>query len=347
MIRSASGLMIGAFALAASAFLFLAAGDASAEVEGNCDAFFGGIDVSGLDSGSKSDAIKVSEDDIVDVRFTSSAGFESHKVVVKFADIPGGSVNVDDEEDGGDTEWTGTVNIDDWAWAGAGLYKVEGTAVLSDGSECKGAVLIDVDKPFYETVAGIGAVVLTGAGVASIGATAVSSVAEGRRASRKVEDWVMDELESVSAGQTYKPPDRSNVIEDALDFFCLFMVLPALVLTGAAMATGGAAPDGGLGLPRAVWRPRLAVAGVTGGILAGIGAVVLLQQAGEIFPSTTTLILWIGVGLLLGVVLPSLIRALNVISVNRTIDRAERRLLDAGAKPGAPPANPPGEGASS
>lgn len=330
MTRLTVGLCTVLIALATGAFLFGARG-ASAEIEGNCDAFFAGVDVSTLDSGNTDDAIIVKEDDIVVVNFTSSSGFESHKVTVKFADIPGGSVDVEDEEDDGDTEWSGDVVIDDWAWAGAGLYKVEGTATLSDGSECSGAALIDVDKAWYTTVAGIIALVLTLFGVASIGVAAVNSVVEGRRATQKIDDWVMGELESVSGGKSFVQPERKTIIADAIDSFCLFAIIPGLILTGAAMATGAGAPGGDLSLPRASWRPRISISGVVGGIFAGIGFVGILQQSGQVFPSVGTLILWLAIGLVLGVVLPSLIRALNVVSVNRAIGRAERRLKDAGA----------------
>lgn len=339
MTRLTIGIVAAFIALGSGAFLY-GAGGASAEVEGNCDAVFAGIDVSTLDSGSKDDAIKVKEDDIVIVNFTSPAGFESHEVTVKFADIPGGSVTVEDEEDDGDSEWSGDVVIDDWAWAGAGLYQVEGTAVLSDGSECSGAALINVDKAWYTTVAGIIALILTLFGVASIGVAGVNSVLEGTKATKKIDDWVMGELENVSGGKSFTKPDKGTLISDAIDSFCMFAILPGLILTGAAMATGTSGPGAGLGLPRASWRPRISISGVIGGIFAGIGFVGILQQSGQVFPNAGTLVLWLGIGLLLGVVLPSLIRALNVVSVNRAISRAERRLMDAGASAPATPWTP-------
>lgn len=332
MARWTIGLGTLLLALATSAFLF-SAQRASAEVEGNCTATLKGVDVSQLDSGNTNDAIKVTEDEVVVVTFTSSAGFESHQVKVKFADIPGGSVDVEDEDDDGDTEWSGDVVIDDWAWAGAGLYKVEGKATLSDGTECSGAALIDVDKAWYTTVAGIVALVITIFGVGSIGVAGVGSVIEGRRATKKIDDWVVGELESVSGGKSYAPPPRQALLMDPVEACCQFAIIPALILTGAAMASGPSGPSepgGGLGLPRATWRPRISVSGVVGGIAAGIGFVVILQQAGQVFPNTGTLVLWIAIGLVLGVVVPSLIRGLNVISVNRAVDRAERRLTEAG-----------------
>lgn len=342
MYRLISGLFLAAAAACVFAF-YSDTGVTSAEVEGDCEAFFSGIDVSELDSDNLDDAIPVAEDDVVDVRFSSGMGFESHSVEVKFADIPGGSVNVEDEEDGGDTEWTGTVNVDDWAWAGGGLYKVEGSATLSDGSECTGAVLIDVDKPFYETVAGLIALFLTAFGAGSVAVAGMTSVLEGRRTIKRIDDWAINELDNVSRGQPYTPPQRRDLIGGAIDNFCLFVVLPALILTGAAMAAGEGTKRS-LNLPRAVWRPRLSVSGIVGGIVAGLGVVVVLQQAGQIFPGTGTILLWIGLGLVLGVVVPSLMRALNVISVNRSISRAERRLLEAGAAPDATRGNPPAEG---
>ena len=338
MTRLIASIGIALVALGSGAFLMGTSG-AAAEIEGNCDAFFAGVDVSELDSGNADDAIAVKEDDIVVVNFTSPAGFESHEIVVKFADIPGGSVSVEDEEDDGDTEWSGDVVIDDWAWAGAGLYQVEGKATLVDGSECTGTALINVDEAWYTTVAGIIALVLTVFGVASIGVAGVSSVMEGQKAKKKIDDWVMGELESVTPGKSFVKPPRNTIIAEAIDSFCMFAIIPGLILTGAAMATGASGPSGGLGLPRASWRPRISISGVIGGIFAGLGFVGILQQSGQVFPNTVTLVLWIGVGLILGVVLPSLIRALNVLSVNRAIGRAERRLMDAGVAGSAPPAS--------
>ncbi len=104
-----------------SGVVFLSShGTASAEVDGNCEARFRGIDVGPLDSTSAGDAITVAEDEIVGVVFTSTVGFESHEVTVQFADIAGTKIEADsDDDDDGATQWTGDVNVDDWSTWGA------------------------------------------------------------------------------------------------------------------------------------------------------------------------------------------------------------------------------------
>jgi len=349
MSRLTFGLVLGFVALVCSAFFFYGSETASAEIEGDCSAFFNGIDVTPLDSTSPDDAITVTDDDVVDIVFISTAGFESHEVTVQFANVSGTKIEADSgDDDDGDTQWTEDVKIDDWDTWGAGLYRVEGSATLSDETECSGAVLIDVDKNPLTTVAGIVALVIGAFGALSVAAASVTSIFEGRRSSRKIEDWVLNEVEQVSAGRSYTPPNRGVLFGDLMDAWCLFMVLPAIILTGAAMASGGGpASAASINLPRASWRPRFSISGTIGGILLGLGVVVLLQQYGEIFPNLTTIIGYIVGGIALGIVLPSLIRVVNVLSLNRALTRAEARLAAAatgggsGATPTAAPTPTP------
>ena len=337
MSRLTFGLVLGFAALVSGAFFFYGSETASGEVEGSCSAFFKGIDVAPLDSTSPGDAIPVEEDEIVGIVFTSAVGFESHEVTVQFADIAGTKIEADsDDDDDGDTQWTGDVNVDDWASWGAGLYRVEGSAILSDGTECSGAVLVDVDKNPLTTVAGIVALVTGAFGAGSIAAASATSVLEGRRASRRIEDWVGNEVEQVGLGQPYTPPNRAALFGDLMDAIYLFMVFPAIILAGAGMASGsGSGPAASINLPRAAWRPRLSISGIIGGILLGLGVVVLLQQYGELFPNITTIVGYIVAGLALGIVPPSLIRAWNVLSLNRALARAEARLAAAATGGGA------------
>jgi hypothetical protein len=348
MSRLTFGLVLGFVAVVSGAVAAIDPGTASAEVEGDCSAFFKGVDVAPLDSTSPGDAIVVEEDEIVDIVFQSDVGFRSHEVTVQFADIGGTKIEADsDDDDGGDPQWIGDVNVDDWATYGAGLYRVEGSATLTDGTECSGAVLVDVDKNPLTTVAGIVALVTGAFGAGSIAAASATSVIEGRRASRRIEDWVSNEIEQIGAGQRYTPPNRGALIGDVMDAWCLFMVLPAIILTGAAMASGGASVSpASINLPRASWRPRFSISGTIGGILLGLGLVVLLQQYGELFPNIATVLIYIAAGLALGIVLPSIIRLLNVLSVNGALSRAEARLAAAATGGGASlgtPANPPAE----
>ncbi|MFQ5471776.1 MAG: hypothetical protein ACE5FA_02665 [Dehalococcoidia bacterium] len=349
MTRLTFGMILLGIALMSGVVFLSSYGTASAEIEGNCEAQFKGIDVAPLDSTSAGDAIAVAEDEIVNIVFTSSAGFASHKVTVQFADIAGTKIEADsDDDDGGDTQWSGSVNVDDWASYGAGLYRVEGSANLSDGTQCTGAVLVDVDKNPLTTVAGLVALGVGAVGAGSVAASTATSVLEGRRASRRIKDWVTNEVEQVNLGRTYTPPDRGALFGEVMDGWCLFMVLPAIILTGAAMATGGGGgATGVVSLPRASWRPRFSVSGTIGGILLGLGGVVLRQQYGQLFPDLATVVVYIVAGVALGIVLPSLIRALNVLSLNRALARAEARLAQAKGSIGGPPSATPATESSS
>lgn len=322
-----------------------------AEVNGNCQATFKGVDIAGLSSSSAGDAIDVDDNETVGVTFTSPVGFTSHDIKLEIAGI---SRSVASDTDDGDTQWSETVNVNDYAWAGAGLYKVSGSATLSDGSSCSGAALINVTANPLTTVAGgaaAAATVVGGAGV--LGSSAVAA-RNGARGSRKVEDWIVDEIEK--AGSSNEPPQQQQLSEEqawieTVDLFfgpfypgripCSILILPALVLTVGAMATpgGGSMPSApkGLHLRRIGWRPRITAAGVLGGFLAGVGIVVLLQQY-AVTPLTGTMaIVGIVGGLALGLILPSLVHLWSVMRVNSSIARGEQRLGAAIGKGGSAP----------
>jgi hypothetical protein len=104
------------------------------------------------------------------------------------------------------------------------------------------------------------------------------------------------------------------------------------------MAAGGApaAAEPATRLPRAGWRPRISVVGIIGGLLAGVGTVVLLQQYAVVYPTRAVAIEGLAGGLALGLVIPSLLRVFAVWRLNRTIARAERRLNSAPAQQPTP-----------
>lgn len=71
------------------------------------------------------------------------------------------------------------------------------------------------------------------------------------------------------------------------------------------------------------WRPSLGIKSLLFGLLTGVGLAVLSQQLGWIPFATTTLILWLVAGVLLGAVLASVGYAIGVARVNRALERAE------------------------
>lgn len=74
---------------------------------------------------------------------------------------------------------------------------------------------------------------------------------------------------------------------------------------------------------RVAWKPKLSVIGIAGGVLGAVGCVVFLQQAGSVFPTQNVVNGAFFGGLLAGVVLPSLGRAVAVGRINRALARRE------------------------
>ena len=318
---------------------------ASAEIEGNCTATIKGADIGSLSSSDPDQAIEVAGDEVVEVTFNSPAGITAYDIKLTAVDIGDGQTIASDSDVGGDTSFSDSVNVKDYAWAGGGLYRVSGDVTLGDGSLCTGAALINVDKEFYETAAGIIALGATGLGLGGIVAANFSAVREVGSRPKSVEEWVMNEVEKApepAPGQSATTGNQASSDDsgpwDPFEFelsMCLFWTMPALVLTGlmmvgmiptSALAASSPGGSGGRRLKRVSWRPRISAVGLAGGILGGLGYVVLRQQMGDIFPDAADFLIAIGIGLVLGVVVPSLIRIVTVARTNRAIANAEERL---------------------
>jgi hypothetical protein len=338
-----------------------------AEIDGNCEASIKGVDVRDRSSTSAADAIDVDEDEVVSVGMTSPTGFASHKIDLEIAGV---RRTVSSKTDEGDTSWSGSVNVKDYAWAGAGLYTVIGSATLSDGSSCSGAALINVTRNPLTTVAGAAAAATTAVGLVGVGTSAAASSLEGMRSGRRVEEWITDEIESVGRADQQRAAERDReerrrreaeedeeywdertyqIYSAAIISWCAALALPALILTSVAMVGGGGSPrppGPRRRLRRVSWRPRITGAGLLGGLLGGAGIVVLLQQY-AVTPLTRSLAIeGLVIGVVVGLVLPSLVRVWSVVHINGAIAKAERRLNEALAKAGPPPESgqaPPAE----
>ena len=228
----------------------------------------------------------------------------------------------DDETNLSGSSWTTTVAVDQYSRYGIGLYQVE-----VDSSGPRGGCEIDALVRFagnpLGTVAGeagagaavLGALGLAASGVAAAGESGSDSGGDGGSGDgERGDDWYPN---------MYDDPEGLG--------FCWFLTLPALLLTAAAMVTGpppsGPPPPGDPPPPdtpplgpryRPVrWRPRLSVIGVVSGLLGATGVVVLLQQAGQVFPTITLVIVAWVCGLLAGLVIPSLARLVAVGRINR------------------------------
>ena len=103
------------------------------------------------------------QNDTVAYSVASSAGVTSRRFVMEYA---GFSFVVDKGTGkGNDSFSSGEAAVKDYAWMGAGLYKVRGEATLKGGATCSGAVLINVEGNPLTTVVGVIGVitVVTGA----------------------------------------------------------------------------------------------------------------------------------------------------------------------------------------
>ena len=177
MRRALGGLVVG-LALGTGALLGTSA-VAGAAITGPCDITVDGASIKDLSSSDPGDAIVVGADDRFSVTFTTEGDLQSHAIDLDYAGIAWSVV------DSSDTKAVNTVtryvSVADYRRYGVGLYKVSGSAVLSDGRTCEGAVLVEVTGTPFATAAGIGAGLLMLAGVAGIGAATVTTTRGAHR----------------------------------------------------------------------------------------------------------------------------------------------------------------------
>jgi hypothetical protein len=80
-------------------------------------------------------------------------------------------------------------------------------------------------------------------------------------------------------------------------------------------------------LPRAPWGPRITLVGLIGGVLAGAGVLVLLQQFAVVYPTKEWAIcLLAGGAAVYGLVLPTIGYTIGWLRVNGKVARMERDL---------------------
>jgi hypothetical protein len=299
---------------------------AGADINGNCSATINGVDVGGLSSSDAGDAIEVKEHTAVPVTMQSAQGITHLRVQLEFAGI---RWTVRDEPTSG-TSWQNTVPVDKYAKYGVGLYKVIG---VSDGpaGSCSGSALINVSGNPLKTVAGAAAAGITALGAVGVAAAGAASALGGQGGVRMAEEAAPDK----TAGPSDLFTSKQTVDLSDADFKklqqkgCLGLLLLPLLLTGAAMAAGAgppSTPKQGVRLPRVGWQPRISVVSLVGGLLAGAGIVVLLQQYALVYPTRAVAIEGLVGGLAVGLIIPSLMRVFAVRRVNRAIARAEQRL---------------------
>jgi len=168
-------------AAGAALFLPLLAAGVAADTKGPCTAGLAkpGWALTNTDSlDTPGSAFQVNKDEKVEAGMFSPFGggaFTYHRVQLEFA---GFRWTVSEKLDSGtDTEWRETVNVNDYAAFGVGLYKVIGYGRLAGGQDCIGTAYVKVTGRNPLT---------TAAGAAAAGATAVGGGGGGcRRRSRR------------------------------------------------------------------------------------------------------------------------------------------------------------------
>ena len=322
---------------------------AGATVQGGCIATINHINAA--QNFTSDNAIEVYEHSSVDVFMQMNAPVHRRLTYLSFGVGP--SALVGDETDPSSSSTT--VNVDQYASYGVGLYRVEVTATSISGQSCRVSALVKVDGNPETTVAGgaaTGAEVLALLGIAGAGVRAANPGEAGTGT-----DTPDNPDDPYDKGGMPKDPLLADTPVQAIDRmeagmgmfgFCLLASLPALFMTSAAMV-GGAAPGAGpVRLRRYHWRPRLSLVGMVSGVVGGLAAMILLQQTGKLFPSYELLGRALVAGLVAGILIPSLARVIAVRRANRrvaareaAINAALRRQAAAQASANAPAAEPP------
>ena len=338
--------LISALAIFTSAPILVWSATASAQVVGPCRMTMEGVHdgrpfVRDAATATTPDtAIEVDFDSVVTVRADSTAAITSHTIDLEFPVI-GERWTASKGVDSGAT-WSGTVNVRRYASHSVGLYKVIGSS--TGPGACTGTAFVDVTgkNPLSTTVGivatGVTAVGIIGVGVGFAKAGATASTLDQVSAQG---DRIITASAGPTAETTFDPDAYWQALNDlqyllkeilGISVGCLFAVPGALASTVALMVSGASGPGspgapGTLGpLPRARWGPRFSIAAMLGGMLASVGALVLLQQFAVIWPTRSLGYLGLVLGLLAGIVLPSLRRIGTVRRVNRIIGGIEQRL---------------------
>jgi hypothetical protein len=266
-------------------------------------------------------------------------------------------VTVEERQDSGEPSFTETVDVSDYATYSVGVYRVSGTAILNDGTRCTGAALVNVTgRNPVTTVAGGAAT--GGLAVATVGAAVAGvAAATGRPAPiSPIQGMVEDAFREQDQARREEEARRRAAEEPAIErglanafwaghvfFGCLCFAALALIMTPLLALTGGGAAPGGSGptgpqqpaptggqprrLPRAPLGARITLVGIVSGLLAGISALVLLQQFAVLYPTIMHLIVLLIVGAVAyGVVLPTIGYTIGWWRVNRRVDELERSI---------------------
>ena len=157
----------------------VAAPEAAARIDGDCQASIAGQDVTSRETGAFSNAIRVDRNDLAAVTMTADQPIGRLKVELEFAGVRWA---VHDRATSG-TTWSSEVPVEDYNQYGIGLYKVVATST-GTGFTCEAAALISVEGEELDPLATVaGAIGLTLAIIGAFGLLAIAlKVGHGRSA---------------------------------------------------------------------------------------------------------------------------------------------------------------------
>ena len=154
-------------------FTLVAAPEAVARIDGDCQASIAGQDVTSKETGAFSNPIAVDRNDLAAVRMSADQPIQRLKVELEFAGVRWA---VHDRPTTG-TTWSSEVPVADYNEYGIGLYKVVATSIGA-GFTCEAAALIDVQGDELDplaTVAGVGGLTLAIVGLFGLLAIALNT----------------------------------------------------------------------------------------------------------------------------------------------------------------------------
>jgi len=164
MSRTMTAVAAGLLALAGAAMFATGAG---AVIDGPCTASIAGTSVKNLGATSANDAIHVANDARIPVTMTASQPIEQLQVRISLAGLGYDAKN----GPASGTSWTRTVNVNDYAKWGVGLYQVTGSST-GPGLTCSGTALVQVEGNPLSKPAG-----WVGVGLAALGVIGLIGVA--------------------------------------------------------------------------------------------------------------------------------------------------------------------------
>lgn len=146
---------------------------AGAEVAGDCEVHLEGVDVEDRDADDPDEAVSVPTDRSATLEIRTQEPIDRWNASLVYgpfeAPLTRGEAPVNA------TRAQAGVPVGDFSWLGTGLYQVQGDVEMTDGSTCRGEVLVDVEGDTLGTVLGTTAAAITALGTLGL----VASVRTG------------------------------------------------------------------------------------------------------------------------------------------------------------------------